>query len=74
LYAWRRWKAVHQMPLSYEAAVTLRNTKFELFAFGVCAAWLTIFIRCVYRIVEMAGGWANSIMRDETDFIILEGV
>lgn len=74
LYAWRRWKALPQLPLNYEATITLHDIKFQLFAFGVCLSWLTIFIRCVYRIVEMAGGWSNTIMRDETDFIILEGV
>ncbi|EXJ92864.1 hypothetical protein A1O3_01418 [Capronia epimyces CBS 606.96] len=73
-YIFRRWRAVAQHPLSPEAATTIRNIKFRLFAFGVIIAWLTIFIRCVYRIIEMAGGWRNSIMRNETGFIVLEGV
>lgn len=25
-------------------------------------------------VVEMAGGWGNSIMRDEASFVILEGL
>ena len=73
-YIARRWGAVAQFPLSAEAAATLKQTKFRLFAFGVVTAWLTIFTRCVYRIIEMAGGWGNSIMRDEANFIALEGV
>ena len=50
------------------------ETKFRLYACGLVLAFFTIFIRCVYRIAEMANGWQNSIMRDETDFIVLEGV
>jgi hypothetical protein len=73
LYLFRRYRALAVLPLSREATVTLADTKFRLFAFGVGSAWLTIFARCVYRIIEMAGGWGNSIMRDETDFIVLEG-
>ncbi|KAL2402415.1 Efflux pump himE [Exophiala dermatitidis] len=73
-YISRRWRALARHPLSAEASATLRDTKFRLFALGVFTAWITIFIRCVYRIIEMAGGWRNSIMRNETDFIVLEGV
>lgn len=73
-YVWRRWKALAQFPLSAEAAAAVANTKFRLFVFGVVTAWFTIFVRCVYRIIEMAGGWRNSIMRDEASFIALEGV
>ncbi|KAG9772072.1 hypothetical protein KCU88_g6220, partial [Aureobasidium melanogenum] len=73
-YIFRRWRALARHPLSAEASATLRDTKFRLFALGVFTAWITIFIRCVYRIIEMAGGWRNSIMRNETDFIVLEGV
>ncbi|KIX02828.1 uncharacterized protein Z518_08771 [Rhinocladiella mackenziei CBS 650.93] len=73
-YIYKRWTALRSHPLSAEAAATIQNTKFRLFAFGVVTAWLTIFIRCVYRIIEMAGGWGNDIMRDEVGFIVLEGV
>jgi len=56
------------------ATSTLRNSlKFKLFMAGIAVAFLTIFTRCVYRIAEMAGGWANPIMEDETDFIVLDG-
>ncbi|KAK4935008.1 hypothetical protein LTR10_023849 [Elasticomyces elasticus] len=74
LYIVRRYKGVAHVPLSHEAARTLESRNFRLFAFGVATAWLTIFIRCVFRIIEMAGGWRNPIMQNETDFIVLEGV
>ncbi|EXJ91245.1 hypothetical protein A1O1_04355 [Capronia coronata CBS 617.96] len=73
-YIFRRRKALPQHPLSPEAAATLGDRKFRLFALGVITAWAAIFIRCIYRIVEMAGGWGNTIMRNEIGFIILEGV
>lgn len=73
-YVWRRWKALGQYPLSSEAAAAVGDLKFRLFVVGVVTAWFTIFIRCVYRIIEMAGGWRNSIMQDEPSFIALEGV
>jgi hypothetical protein len=72
-YVVRRWKGIKEYPLSPEAAATLKQPRFRLFAFGVASAWIAIFFRCVYRIVEMAGGWGNEIMRDEVTFIVFEG-
>jgi hypothetical protein len=34
---------------------------------------LGIYVRCVYRIPELTGGWRSELMREETEFIILEG-
>lgn len=74
VYIWRRKNAIAREPLTEEAVATLGDTKFRLFIAGVFTAWLTIYIRCVYRIIEMAGGWGNSIMQHESSFIVLEGV
>ena len=52
----------------------LSSLQFKLFASSIVLAYLVIFTRCVYRIAEMANGWANPIMQDETDFIVLDGV
>lgn len=60
--------------LSAHAAATLQDKKFKMFVFAVASAFLAVFIRCIYRIPELAGGWANHIMRDETGYIVLEGV
>jgi hypothetical protein len=60
--------------LSAEAQVLLADTEFQLFAAGLVLAFLIIFTRCCYRIAEMAGGWANTIMQNETDFVVLDGV
>jgi hypothetical protein len=37
-------------------------------------AYLFILIRCIYRIGEMAGGWKNKISRNQTDFMVLDGL
>jgi hypothetical protein len=71
-YTQRRCRAKH-MPLTVEARTFLSDIKFRLFVLGFVAAFVFIFIRCVFRIVEMAGGWRNDIMKNETAFIVLDG-
>lgn len=61
-------------PLSTSAQNVKNSTLFKLFVGGFLFAFLTMFIRCVYRIAEMAGGWQNPIMQNELDFIILDSV
>ena len=57
------------------SAVALMGTlRWKLFNGSLFLAFITIFTRCVFRIAEMANGWGNSIMKDETDFIVLDGV
>lgn len=60
--------------LSASAESVKNSTGFKLFLGGFSLAFLTIFIRCVYRIAEMAGGWRNPIMQSEIDFIVLDSV
>ncbi|CAI7643579.1 unnamed protein product [Penicillium discolor] len=37
-------------------------------------AYLTVLIRCIYRIPEMAGGWGNPLMQKENEFLVLDGM
>lgn len=37
-------------------------------------AFTCILIRCIYRVIELSGGWNSSLMKKETDFVVLEGV
>lgn len=60
--------------LSTDAGQLVSGGKFKIFAAGMFAASVFIFVRCVYRIAELAEGWANDIMRDEVGYIILDGV
>jgi hypothetical protein len=57
-----------------EAKGLLSQSKFRSFLAAAAVAFTTVFLRCVYRIAEMVGGWANPIMRDEIGFDIMEGV
>lgn len=67
---------IRQFPGRFnESTENLRGSdryKRFLVAFGV--AYITIFIRCVYRVAEMAGGWKNPIMQDQAGFIALDTV
>lgn len=60
--------------VSPDAKTLLGKSSFKGFLVAVAVAFTTIFVRCVYRIAEMVGGWANPIMRDEGEFIALEGL
>lgn len=60
--------------LSDESMGLFKSTPFRCFMFAVATAYLGIFIRCVYRIPELTGGWRSELMRNEVEFIVLEGV
>jgi hypothetical protein len=60
--------------LSEESMVLFHSTSFRCFMGAVIVAYIGIFVRCVYRIPELTGGWGSEIMRNEAEFIVLEGV
>ena len=70
-YAIRTYRRRDQ--LTPEAMSYLQKKSFRCFMFAIALAFITIFARCVYRIPELAGGWRSELMREELDFIILEG-
>jgi hypothetical protein len=53
---------------------TVSLGKIKLFAAVVCLSYFTVLIRCIYRLPEMAGGWGNPLMRNETEFLLLDGM
>ncbi|KAH6644090.1 RTA1 like protein-domain-containing protein [Boeremia exigua] len=53
---------------------TVSLGKIKLFAAVVCLAYATVLIRCIYRLPEMAGGWGNPLMRNEKEFLLLDGM
>ncbi|KPI35282.1 Sphingoid long-chain base transporter RSB1 [Cyphellophora attinorum] len=69
-YVIRRVRA--NAPLSAKASQTFYDIKYRIFAVALIFIYLLIIIRCIYRIAEMAGGWRNSIMQDESLFIGLD--
>jgi hypothetical protein len=51
----------------------LASKRFRFFLGAVFIAYITIFIRCIYRIPELLGGWGSELMRIEWEFIFFEG-
>ncbi|KAH7392401.1 RTA1 like protein-domain-containing protein [Phaeosphaeria sp. MPI-PUGE-AT-0046c] len=48
--------------------------KVKVFGWMVTLAYMTTLIRCIYRLPEMAGGWGNALMRNEREFLLLDGM
>ncbi|KAF5000936.1 hypothetical protein FGRMN_1393 [Fusarium graminum] len=74
LFMARRLHAATASPLTGNALHIWRSVKFRLYIGGLFTAFITIYIRCVYRIAEMKDGWGSKLMKEEVPFIILEGV
>jgi hypothetical protein len=53
---------------------TVSLGKIKLFGLVVSLSYVTVLIRCIYRLPEMAGGWGNPLMRNETEFLLLDGM
>lgn len=73
IHRWYRAYRGRFTALDSRALDLIYDTKFRIFSIAMTTALVAIFCRCVYRIVEMAGGWGNPVMRDQTSFIVLEG-
>ncbi|KAK2592437.1 hypothetical protein QQS21_009853 [Conoideocrella luteorostrata] len=75
-YMYRKWRherhgsAVEKIPDVAAGA----PWKIRAFRYMVVLAYLTVLVRCIYRIPEMVGGWGNELMRKETDFLVLDGM
>ncbi|KAE8354034.1 RTA1 like protein-domain-containing protein [Aspergillus coremiiformis] len=50
------------------------RTNIKLVIFADIVAYVTVLIRCIYRIPEMAGGWGNPLMKKEAEFLVLDGM
>jgi hypothetical protein len=70
----RRVRAVKSYPLRGNALQAWQAVPFRWLVCGLLTAFLTIYIRCVYRIAEMRGGWGNAMMKEQVPFMILEGL
>jgi hypothetical protein len=60
--------------LSSEALDLAVSLRFRLFLGAIFVAYIGILTRCAYRIPELTDGWRSEIMRNEPEFIVLEGV
>ena len=64
----------HRATLEASAVRLMATTRWKLFIGSITLAFITVFMRCVFRIGEMAKGWGNPVMQDQTDFIVLDSV
>jgi hypothetical protein len=71
-YAFRVWQL--QKRSSITIAPHISKQRLSIFVSFFSLAIVTIFIRTVYRVIELAGGWTSKLYRTQTDFIVLEGV
>jgi hypothetical protein len=69
-YAFRTWKA-----RKAEGRGVLDGERKGLKFYLICTTvgFLTIYIRCAYRIAEMSGGWGSPLMQKESEFMVLDG-
>ncbi|KAI4240149.1 MAG: hypothetical protein L6R40_005282 [Gallowayella cf. fulva] len=51
-----------------------RSTKFRAFLVALTLSTICIFIRSVFRVVELGEGWDGALIKNQTLFIVLEGV
>ncbi|KAL9131459.1 MAG: hypothetical protein Q9217_000607 [Psora testacea] len=72
LYFSRRYK--HQKIEPQPTDPQLQTKAFKFFLGALAIAFTTMFIRCVYRIPELSGGWSSELMMDEGLFIALDNV
>ena len=56
------------------AQLPVSKTKLRLFVGFFSLAVVCIFIRCIYRVIELSEGWDGALIKDQTTFIVLEGV
>jgi hypothetical protein len=71
-YAFRVWQLQKRSDVTI--APHISRQRLTVFTAFFSLALITIFIRTVYRVIELAGGWTSKLYRTQTDYIILEGV
>jgi len=71
-YWLRAKKFIHHDNPAPESLAVWHDKKFRMFGIAVMGAFTVIFVRCIYRIAEMSGGWGSEIMQHEESFLVLD--
>lgn len=81
VYIWRYRNGAGQRIVEEKSSYQLHKEqghvamwKVKGFGWMVVLAYLTVLVRCIYRLPEMAGGWGNPLMRNEPEFLLLDGM
>ncbi|KAL8716365.1 MAG: hypothetical protein Q9220_000272 [cf. Caloplaca sp. 1 TL-2023] len=69
-----RMNRMGQAALDPTHATLRRSGKFRAFLVALTLSTICIFIRSVFRVVELGEGWEGALIKNQTLFIVLEGV
>ncbi|OQE17698.1 hypothetical protein PENFLA_c023G07224 [Penicillium flavigenum] len=73
-FAWTVRKSQHKLNPEIHM-IDLRNSmKWKAFLAGLAIATLAIFVRSVFRVAELKGGFHSALANNEVAFMVLEGV
>ena len=70
----RRMRQMGQAALDPKHAKLRASWSFQGFLCALTIATIGIFIRSVYRVAELSDGWEGELIKNQTLFIVLEGV
>ena len=63
-----------EQPGAAQHASLRSSPKFKGFLAALALATICIFIRSIYRVIELAQGWEGELIKNQRYFIVLEGV
>jgi hypothetical protein len=72
-FFFRRYRS-RQAQTNLDDPMTRSTPGFRFYVGAASVAFITVFIRSVYRIPEMVGGWGNPLMQNQTEFLVLDGM
>ncbi|CAI7661537.1 uncharacterized protein N7487_010811 [Penicillium crustosum] len=72
-FAWKVHKNQHKLNPEMDMIVLRNSIKWKAFLAGLALATVTIFVRSVFRVAELQGGFHSSLANNEVVFMILEG-
>ncbi|KAJ5216412.1 RTA1-domain-containing protein [Penicillium cinerascens] len=72
-YAWKVRNNPDSLNETFHMRKLRNSTRWKLFLASLILATITIFVRSVFRVAELKGGFHSSLANDEVLFMILEG-
>jgi hypothetical protein len=72
-FFFRRYRS-RQAQNNLDDPITRSTAGFKYYVGASALAFTTVFIRSIYRIPEMVGGWGNPLMQNEKEFLVLDGM
>lgn len=72
-FFYRRYRS-RQSQQNLDNEMTKSTPGFKFYVGASTLAFTTVFIRSIYRIPEMVGGWGNPLMQNEKEFLVLDGM